>query len=92
MERRQVRAEAALQALLDLQAALSTRPYLLMLEFGIITREQAAFAIRDTATWVEQETSAEPFVGYAIAQGLRTCADAMDHKPSLQLIEGGRSD
>src|SRR4051812_9037060 len=33
MERRQVRAEAALQALLDLQAAMSTRPYLLMLEF-----------------------------------------------------------
>ena len=92
MERRQVRAEAALQALLDLQAALSTRPYLLMLEFGIITREQAAFAIRDTASWVEQETAAEPFVGYAIAQALRTCADAVDHKPTLQVIEGGRGD
>jgi hypothetical protein len=93
METKQIRAEAALQALVDLQAGLATRPYLMMAELGIITSDQAVCAIRETAIWAEREPTAEPFVGYAIGQALRNCAALLDdRKPKLQLVDGGRAD
>jgi hypothetical protein len=86
--------DPALQSVLKLFAAMSANSYSRLVTAGVLSREQAADALREDADFLETMHLPTPLVGQLVAEDMRGFAEAFERKegplPKLSLLTGGK--
>lgn len=86
-----------LRSLVSILPLMTSATYLQLVEKRIMTRAEAAAALRDNAALIEGMASLDaPIVGETIAGALRDYAKSFDRRPgaalNLTLLRGGLDD